>query len=87
MPMSRPRNLSYIELDVKPNEVAGHFPPVWVYLKCPSKYVFTGHQGDEIYFKFLKEELGTCNIFKFFSVYSSLFCCSFYLYMTKGIFQ
>jgi len=28
MPMSRPRNLSYIELDVKPNEVAGHFPPV-----------------------------------------------------------
>lgn len=26
--MDRPRNLSYVEFDVKPTEVAGHFPPV-----------------------------------------------------------
>lgn len=28
IPMDRCRNLSYIEPDVQPTEVAGHFPPV-----------------------------------------------------------
>lgn len=28
IPIDRPRNLSYVELGVKPTEVAGHFAPV-----------------------------------------------------------
>ena len=48
IPMDRPRNLSYVELDVKPTEVTGHFPPVQVYLKCPFQFIFAGHQGNEM---------------------------------------
>lgn len=63
LPKHRPRNLSYVGLDVKPTEVAGNFLPAWIYLKCPFKFIFIGHQGNEMYPQFLKEQLGTCNIF------------------------
>lgn len=70
IPIDRPRNLSYVELGVKPTEVAGHFAPVWVYLKRPFIFIFTSHQVNEMYSQFLKEQPGACN--NFFYLFSIL---------------
>lgn len=57
------RGKMWYTLYLKITKAAGLFPLLQVHLKCPFKFIFTGHQGNEMCSHFLKEQLGTCNTF------------------------